>query len=487
MADSVYAKGSIEYAQWMDEQPIGLGHLRDEFEFPTRETIGLEEVPTDLDTPLVYVCGNSLGLLPKRSRTYIAQELDVWSTRGVAGHFAHPHGRPWKDVAETVVGSVCGLVGGADVSEVAVMGSLTANLHALLASFYRPVVGGRTKIICEAKAFPSDEYAFQSQCLLHGLDPAEHLLHITPRPHELTLRTDDILAFIDLHKDTAALLLLSGVQYYTGQLFDIPRITAFAKARGLIVGWDLAHAVGNVPLELHAWGVDFGVWCHYKYVNGGPGAIGGIFVHTDARYPPPAIDTTHQVRLAGWWGHNRHTRFAMPDVFDPEKGAWGYQLSNPSVLDCMALRGSLDVFDMTSMDTLRAKSVAMSTMMLEVLQTSPYYRASVPSPAGDGDDGKITFAVISPMDVAERGAQLSIGFYPREKDAMMRAMSGLLKRGVIGDERKPEVIRIAPAPLYNTFVEAWKAATAVVEVVRDLNESIEVQKPPPTEALAATS
>jgi len=258
----------------------------------------------DTSDPCIYLCGNSLGPQPRRTRALINEELSIWATRGVTGHFNHPKSMPWVSASETVGISMAKVVG-ALPSEVAVMGSLTENIHLLLASFYNPS-GSRTKIIIEGKAFPSDHYAVESQISWHGLDPAKHLVCIHPKAGdgEYTLSTSHILRTIDEHRDTAALLFLSGVQYYTGQAFDIKSITAYAQARDITVGWDLAHAVGNIPLELHEWGVDFAAWCTYKYLSSGPGGMAGIFVHDKHA-------TGGRHRLAGWWGHDPESRFKM--------------------------------------------------------------------------------------------------------------------------------------------------------------------------------
>jgi kynureninase len=258
---------------------------------------------TDPSDPCVYLCGNSLGLQPKRTRPLLNEELSIWATRGVTGHFNHPQSYPWVSASEAVSVSMAKIVG-ALPSEVAVMGSLTENIHLLLASFYKPVVGGRSKIIIEGKAFPSDHYAVESQIEWHDLDPKTELVCIQPHAGKFTLETAQIIRTIDEYKDTAALLFLSGVQYYTGQAFDIKYITAYAQNKGITVGWDFAHAAGNIPLELHEWGIDFAAWCTYKYLSSGPGGMAGIFVHDKHN-----AEKKH--RLAGWWGHNPQTRFKM--------------------------------------------------------------------------------------------------------------------------------------------------------------------------------
>ncbi|KAL1589399.1 Kynureninase [Cladosporium halotolerans] len=387
----------------------------------------------DDDEPSTYLCGNSLGLQPTLTQTYMQQYLDTWATKGVFGHFTDISDSelvPWLHVDDDVVPQMAQIVG-AKESEVAVMQTLTANLHLMLASFYRPD-SLRYKIILEGKAFPSDHYAVESQIKHHSLSPSNAMVLIEPPNPSSSplLPTDHILATIDAHASSTALLLLPGIQFYTGQLLDIPRITAHAQAHGILVGWDLAHAAGNVPLQLHAWNVDFAVWCSYKYLNSGPGSIGGCFVR-DAHFERP--------RLAGWWGSSKSSRFAMTNAFEPIAGAGGFQLSNPSVADTTALRASLDVFKRTSMGALRERSLRLTGRLEEGLLAS---RASG------------CYRIITPRRVEERGAQLSVQLNPGLLDAVLQRLE---EEGVVVDERKPDVIRVAPAPLYNTFedVEAF--------------------------------
>ncbi|CCG82374.1 Kynureninase 2 [Taphrina deformans PYCC 5710] len=451
---------SVEFAQYMDSLPDALSDLRDNFAYPTRETLDtgsiVKSAQHEISVPAIYFCGNSLGLMPKGLRSLVDQELDVWAGRGVMGHFNHPFDRPWKDITDTVQASMARIVG-AETSEVAVMGSLTSNLHTLLCTFYKPE-GRRTKILYEAKAFPSDEYAFTSQVRLHGLSPKEHLLAIRPRDGEYALRTEDILQAMQKNRDEIALVMFSGVQYYTGQFFDVDTITKKGHEIGAIVGWDLAHAVGNVILNLHKWQVDFACWCNYKYMNAGPGAIAGIFVHNDAKHPrrPQAErdEFEYENRLSGWWGHNAETKFKMEPTFDPQPGAAGYQLSNPSILNTVSLLASLRVFDATSMHALRTKSKLL-TGYLELLLSR---KAEVSS-------GMANYEIITPRDPEARGAQLSVLFKPIGQGVMEFVMAKLLGRGIVADERQPDVIRLSPIPSYNTFWEVREVAIVVSEAV----------------------
>ena len=411
----------------------GGDYFRDQFLFPSKMVNGEKVTCT-------YMCGNSLGLQPKSTRKYLLEELDVWANYGVEGHFNHPHNRPWADITSTCKKGLAAVVG-AKESEVEGMGSLTSNLHFLLASFYKPDLKGRYKIIMEDHAFPSDQYAFASHVQWHGLDPADTIIKIKPLEGHATLTTEQILDTMKQNADKTALILFSGVQYYTGQLFDIPTITAEAKRLGIVAGWDLAHAAGNVELKLHDWNVDFAAWCTYKYINSGPGGIAGLFVHEDAK---PAGQ-----KLVGWWGHNSAERFKMPDEFDSMPGAAGYQISNPSVINYVALLGSLSVFDQTSMHKLRERSVDL-TGYLEYLLKKRL-----------GSFGS-RIDIITPDDPKQRGAQISLHFNdPKDTDM---AMEQFEKDGIICDDRKPSVIRLAPAPLYNNYSDIWLAVDSLHKV-----------------------
>lgn len=424
--------------------------MRGRFHMPTFASMGLAQDNREL----TYLCGNSLGLMPRATRQAVDRELDAWAARGVEGHFNHPFGADagdatnWVDIDLPVVPLLSPIVG-AQEGEVAVMNSLTANLNALLVAFYKPQ-GGRNKILFEKGAFPSDFYAFHEQCRVHGVDPAEALVQLEPRIGEYHLRTEDILAAIDRYSSELALVCLPGIQYYTGQILDIAVITQHAHVHGITVGWDLAHAVGNVPLELHDWGVDFACWCSYKYLNSGPGAIGGAFVH--ARYSASTIP-----RLAGWWGNNRERRFAMLEKFEPIAGALGFRQSNPSVIDVVCLHTSLKLFEeFGGMSQVRQRSLELTSFLLRLLKQSPFYRQQ-PSDSG--------FTIITPQQEALHGAQLSLLFYSDMNKIFQRCRS----KGLIADERRPNVIRLAPAPLYNTFQEVAQAAQILNDALCEAN------------------
>eukprot|EP00912_Choanoflagellata_sp_UC4_P000808 UC4_evm6s506 len=392
----------------------------------------------------VYLCGNSLGLQPGETSILVNEELQKWRRRGVVGHFDDSP-RPWVSIDEHVVDRSEAIVGAKPgAGEVAIMNTLTVNLHLLMVSFYRPTPK-RHKILMETKAFPSDFYAIESQIKFHGFDPSKSLLEAVPRPGALIISEDDICKIIEEQGEEIALVIFSGVQFYTGQVFDMKRITAAAHAKGCTVGFDLAHAVGNVELHLHDWDVDFACWCSYKYLNSGPGGIAGAFVHerhaTDFERP----------RFAGWWGHNTKTRFEMEYKFDPMPGAKGYQHSNPPVLQTVSLLASLRIFERTSMSKLREKSKLL-TAYLELLIENALDPCADGSPACE---------IISPREPERRGCQLSLLF----KRNIKPVFKELEKRGVIGDMREPDVMRIAPTPLYNTF-------TDVYNFVRLLNESV---------------
>ncbi|KAL7268794.1 Kynureninase (L-kynurenine hydrolase) [Rhizina undulata] len=438
------------FAEYLDLTDT-LSKFRSEFLIPSKadlkdahpESKPLEQ-QNDSSDPCIYLCGNSLGLQPKSTRTLITTELSIWATRGVHGHFNHPLSRPWAS-AEEYVNSHMAAVIGALPGEVSVMGSLTANIHVLFASFYKPDKT-RYKIIIEGKAFPSDHYAMESQIQWHGLDPKGTLIEIFPDGGEKVLTTEQILRVIDQNSNDTAVMFLSGVQYYTGQLFDVKTITQYAQKRGIIVGWDFAHAAGNVPLELHEWGVDFAAWCSYKYLCSGPGGIAGIFVHDKHASP-------ERHRLAGWWGHDRSSRFKMENVFNPIPGAAGYQLSNPSILDITALYASLEIFSRTSMAALRAKSKMITGYLEHLLHTQFVEFEEKP------------FIIITPGDPEARGAQLSLLF---REGLMLGVYEKLTEEGIVVDERKPDVIRVAPMPLYNTFVEVWEFVEALKRAVEEV-------------------
>lgn len=403
-----------------------LTRFRDQFHIPRRESG--EEV--------VYFTGNSLGLQPRRVRGYIEQELRDWETLGVEGHARAKH--PWMPYHEFLTGQMADVVGAKPI-ETVVMNSLTVNLHLLLISFYRPS-GERRKVMIEKGAFPSDRYAIEAQIKLHGLDPASDLIELEPRDGEATLRTEDIIAAIEREGPSLAMVLFGGVNYYTGQAFEMREITAAGHAVGAVVGFDLAHAAGNLELKLHDWGVDLAVWCSYKYLNGGPGAVGGAFVH-ERHADCPDIP-----RLAGWWGHDKATRFLMGPKFIPIAGAEGWQISNPPILQMASLRASLEIFAEAGMSALRERSVRLTAYLEQML-------AAI-------DDDRIS--VITPTDPRQRGCQLSI----RVKNADKSLFTAISERGVVADWREPDVIRVAPVPLYNSFGDIQKFVQILGSVLK---------------------
>ena len=377
---------------------------------------------------LIYLCGHSLGAQPALAADYVEEIMRDWRRLGVDGFFEGR--RRWLDYHERALPALAALVG-AQPLEVTVMNTLTVNLHLLLASFYRPA-GARTALLMERPAFPSDRYAAESQVRFHGLDPAHDLIEIEPRDGEQCLRTEDILAAIERDGPRIATILLPGVQYLTGQRLDVRSITAAGRRAGCTVGWDLAHAVGNVPLALHDDEVDFAVWCHYKYVNGGPGAAGGAFVH--ARH----VARRDLPRLAGWWGHDKASRFRMGPDFEPIPGADGWQVSTPSLLALAPVVASLEHFAAVGLPALRAKSIALTRYMESLIDARL--------------DGRV--AVLTPRAPDERGAALSLRL-ECGRDAARAAFEGLLKRGIVPDWREPGVIRAAPVPFYNSYDDAW--------------------------------
>lgn len=401
----------------------------------------------------IYWCGNSLGLLPKRTRAAVAAELDAWGARGVEAHFDHD-ATPWVDIDLPLIAPLATLVG-AGHHEVAAMGLLTANLNALLVAFYRPA-GKRTKILFEKHAFPLDYYAFLNMVKLHGLDESA-LVQMEVRHGETHLLTEDILDYLDKHGDEVAIVLFPGIQYYTGQFFDIEKITRAAHAKGALAGWDLAHAVGNVPLRLHDWDVDFAAWCLYKYLNAGPGGIGGIYVHE--RFSRENSKLDFPARLAGWWGNSAGVRFQMLEQFDPPRLALLYRQLNPSVLDCVALRALLEVFELAGgIGELRKTSLVLTGRLEALLKASPFFLAKTE------DSDRLGYKILTPEDPEQRGCQLSLAFQP--KDTMEKVNAFLRKNDIVCDERRPDVIRLAPVPLYNTLDE-------VETVVRVLTAALE--------------
>jgi kynureninase len=374
----------------------------------------------------IYLCGHSLGLQPKAARGYIEQELEDWARLAVEGHFHARH--PWLTYHRLLTEQTAALVGG-EADEVVVMNSLTITLHLMMVSFYRPTKE-RHKILVESGAFPSDQYAVKSQIRFHGYDPVSSLLELTPREGESYMRDEDVESLIDREGDSIALILLGGVNYATGQAFDMEAITKTGHKKGCVVGFDLAHAAGNLPLRLHDWGPDFAVWCSYKYLNAGPGAPAGCFVHErHAR----AWDLP---RFAGWWGHEEASRFQMPPKFRPMPGAEGWQVSNPPILALAPLRASIEIFAEAGMDRLRAKSIGLTGYMEFLLNQNE-------SPM---------FSIITPSQAHRRGAQLSL----RIRRGGRELCDKLAAAAVIGDWREPNMFRVAPAPLYNSYADVCK-------------------------------
>lgn len=404
-----------------------LAHFRQQFYVPRAPDGG----------EAVYFCGHSLGLQPRRVREYIEQELCDWERLAVEAHFRARH--PWLPYHRFLTENMATIVGAQPI-EVVVMNSLTVNLHLMMVSFYRPTAQ-RYKIVVEEGAFPSDQYAVKSQLRYHGLDPATSLIELRPRHLEMTVREEGIAELIEREGPSIALILLGGVNYATGQFFDMPAITRAGHAQGCVVAFDLAHAAGNIPVRLHDWDVDFAVWCSYKYLNGGPGATAGCFVHErHAR-------DWERPRFAGWWGHEEETRFRMGPHFKPAAGAEGWQLSNPSILSMAPLRASLDIFAEAGMDRLRAKSISL-TGYLEFLLNQ---------------QASSKFSIITPREPERRGAQLSIRV-PQNGRAIVDRLNA---EGILCDFREPNILRVAPAPLYNSYGDAHRFASRFLAMVAE--------------------
>ena len=384
---------------------------------------------------LVYLCGHSLGLQPKSTAQYVEQELEDWRRLGVLGH--HIAGRPWIHYHEQAAAPLAALVG-AQETEVVAMNTLTVNLHLMMVSFFRPNTT-RNRVLIEKSAFPSDRYAVVSQLAFHGLNAAEHLIEIEPRAGERTLRTEDLIDRIAKQGSRLALVLLPGVQYLTGQALDLPPLIAAAHRVGAAVGIDLAHSIGNMPMRLHDWNADFAVWCSYKYLNAGPGAVGGCFVHErhGRRSDLP--------RFAGWWGHKRHSRFLFEQTFDPSGGAQGWQISNPPILSTAPLLASLEIFQRAGMPALREKSLALTGFLQRLITEL------MPD----------SVEIITPGAPEQRGCQLSLRVARSAAEAK-RCQERLEREGgVIGDWREPDILRLAPVPLYSSFGDIFAAAAAL--------------------------
>jgi kynureninase len=396
-----------------------LSIYRNEFHIPLQEN-GEEHI---------YMCGNSLGLQPKRTKAFLNQELEDWASFGVEGHVNAKN--PWLPYHELLAESYAKIVG-AKTTEVIAMNTLTVNLHLMMVSFYRPTQK-RHKIIIEGDAFPSDVYAVESQIKHHGFLADSSLIKLIPKDGEFSIRTEDIAELIEKDGDEIALIMLGGVNYYTGQVFDFEVITRLAHSKGINVGFDLAHAAGNIKLELHKWDVDFAVWCSYKYLNSGPGSVAAAFVHEKHH-------NSNLPRFTGWWGHNKEERFIMSDKFNPILSAEGWQLSNPPILSLAAIRASLTIFDEVGMSKLIKKSKALTSYLSYLLNNIKTSRIEIITPK-------------------ERGCQISIRVMGGDK----KLFKSLTKKGVIADWREPDVIRIAPTPLYNSFQDVFKFSKILEE------------------------
>lgn len=390
-------------------------------------SFGLEfEIPKDAKgNKLIYLCGNSLGLQPKQTKEYISQELEHWAKWGVDGHTKGKNA--WLPYHELLTHQMAQVVGAKD-HEVVVMNTLTVNLHLMMVSFYQPTKS-RHKIIIEADAFPSDRYAVESQIKFHGYDPEHSLLLWEPNPETGLCEQSELEALLNQYKDSVALIMLGNSNYYSGQVYPIKEITQLGHSYGAKVGFNLAHGAGNIICDLHDNEVDFAVWCTYKYLNSGPGSLGGVFVHErhSESYDLP--------RFTGWWGHNKETRFKMRDGFDPIAGAEGWQLSNPPILSMAAIRASLDIFDRAGIHKIREKSIQLTAYLAELLSTL--------------NSDKIR--IMTPLDPEHRGAQLSLQL----KDSDRSLHDALTHLGVVSDWREPDVIRVAPAPLYNSYRDIY--------------------------------
>ncbi|MBE9576137.1 kynureninase [Flavobacterium proteolyticum] len=416
-----------EFAQSLDAQDE-LRKYRDEFHFPH---VNGKQV--------IYFTGNSLGLQPKRTKTYVDEVMNDWANLAVEGHFYAD--KPWWDYQERFAAPLSDIVG-AKPSEVGVMNTLTVNLHLLMVSFYNPTPQ-KYKIICEEKAFPSDQYMFQSQVKFHGYDPKDAIVEIKRREGEANIRLEDVLAKIDEVGDELALVLIGGVNYYTGQVFDMKTITAAGQKHGAYVGWDLAHAAGNIKLELHDWNVDFAAWCSYKYMNSGPGNASGFFVHEKHH------NDKELKRFAGWYGHNKERRFKMEPDFDPVHGADGWQISNLPILSLAPYLASVEMFAEVGMDKLITKRNLITSYLEFILHEI------------DKELEGADFEILTPSNQEERGCQLSVYLHGQGRELFDR----LMKNGVITDWREPNVIRLAPAPFYCSFEDMYEFGQILKQLI----------------------
>jgi kynureninase len=405
---------SLDYARTMDASDP-LGGFRDLFYFPKHN-----------GRDAIYFCGNSLGLQPKAVADAIDTELKTWQDLVVGGYFGGTN--PWLYYQDYCKPTLAKLIG-ASIQEVTVMNALTVNLHLMMLSFYKPMAS-RFKIMMEAGAFPSDQYAVETQVKHYGFDPADAIVEIAPRQGEKLLRTEDILKAIEDHGDSLALTIFSGMNYYTGQVYDMPAIAKASHAVGAVAGFDLAHVAGNVPVHLHDWNADFAVWCSYKYLNGGPGAVGGVFVHE--RHAANA----QLGRLGGWWGNDEKSRFKMEKGFEPKPDASGWCLSTSQVFNTVCLKASLEIFEKAGIERLHEKSVLLTGYLEYLLNQMP----------------NLSFEIITPANPAERGAQLSLYFKQQGREIHDK----MIESGIIVDYREPGVIRVAPAPLYCSFEDVFR-------------------------------
>jgi len=405
---------TLEFAQQKDREDP-LKDFRSQFYCPQHE--GKDSI---------YFCGNSLGLQPRNTEAAIQQELKDWKEMAIGGYM---HGKyPWLWYQDHFRGPLSRIVGCME-EEVTVMNTLTVNLHFLLLTFYHPDTE-RYKVIMEAGAFPSDQYALETQVRWHGFDPADALIEISPREGERTIREEDILATIDEHKDSLALVLLGGINYYTGQLFDIKAITEATHRAGAFAGFDLAHVAGNAQTQLHDWDVDFAVWCSYKYLNGGPGAVGGAYLHE--KY----ARNKDLIRMGGWWGNDEATRFKMEKGFIPKPDANGWNISTAQVFNMVSLKASLELFEAAGFSRILSKSAELTAWLAFLL----------------GSLKNIHFDILTPAEPHRRGAQLSLYFKERSKEIHEK----MIRAGIVVDYREPGVVRVAPAPLYNSFEEVYQ-------------------------------
>jgi len=418
---------SIAFANQLDEADP-LKDFRKKFIIPEKE--GKQKI---------YFLGNSLGLQPESVKHLLNKILEQWANYGVEGFFEGDD--PWLDYHSKLTGTLSKIVG-ALPSEVVVMNQLSVNLHLMMKSFYRPTKS-RYKIICEAKAFPSDQYMFETQVKDHGLNPDETIIEVKPRDGEFCIRTEDIFSAIQLHAETTAIVFFSGINYYTGQVFEMKKITEAAHSFGAKCGFDLAHAAGNIPLHLHDWDVDFACWCSYKYLNSGPGAIGGVFIHekfhNDVSIP----------RYAGWWGYHKETRFKMEKGFKPIQSAEGWQLSTPSLFLYASHKAALDIFEDAGLERIEAKRKLMNNFLWFLLNEII-----------NNSSAKI-IEIITPKNESERGCQVSMLMLKNGKNVY----DELTKAGIMVDWREPNVIRLAPVPLYNTFMEVWQFTNILQQIL----------------------